>query len=289
MWKYTDKVIDFFNNPRNCGSMENADGIGQVGNLVCGDSMKLYIKMAKDGETIEDAKFQTFGCASAIASASALTVMIIGKKLSEAVTLTNQDIVAFLGGLPDEKEHCSVMGVEAFQAALEDMLKRRPDIKVPQFKKEDEGGRIVCRCFNVSESKIREVARSNGLTTVEQVTNYTKAGGACGKCKAEIQRILDSLNGTAAPGAATVEQPAKMTNLRKIALVQSVFEETIVPGLKADGGSAELVDIDGNNVYVRLTGKCAFCPSSMQTLKNWVEAQLREHVSPDINVVNAAQ
>ena len=107
MWKYTDKVIDFFNNPRNCGSMENADGIGQVGNLVCGDSMKLYIKMAKDGETIEDAKFQTFGCASAIASASALTVMIIGKKLSEAVTLTNQDIVAFLGGLPDEKEHCT--------------------------------------------------------------------------------------------------------------------------------------------------------------------------------------
>lgn len=289
MWQYTEKVMDHFNNPRNCGSIEDADGIGQVGNLVCGDSMKLYIKLASDKETIADAKFQTFGCASAIASASALTCMLIGKKLEDAVKFSNHDIVEYLGTLPEEKEHCSVMGVEALQAALADMAKRHPEIKLPIVPVLEDESRIVCRCFNVTEAKIRELVKSNHLTTVEQVTNYSKAGGACGTCKGEIQKILDEINGTDAQrGPADEAKPAcKLTNLQKIALIESTFENIIVPGLQADGGSAELVDVDGNDVYVKLTGKCAVCPSAVQTLKHWVEAKLREKVSASINVIDA--
>lgn len=288
MWQYTEKVMDYFNNPRNCGVIDDADGVGQVGNLVCGDSMKLYLKLADDKETIADAKFQTFGCASAIASASALTVMIIGKKLSEVANYTNHDIVDFLGGLPDEKEHCSVMGVEAFQAALADMAKRHPEIKMPIIIEPEDESRVICKCFNVTEAKIRELVKANHLTTVEQVTNYSKAGGACGRCKGEIQALLDEINGVSAHKAADDSKPAcRLTNLQKISLIKSTFENIIVPGLQADGGSAELIDVDGNDVYVKLTGKCASCPSAVMTLKHWVEAQLREKVAENLNVIDA--
>ena len=286
MWQYSEKVIDHFNHPRNCGVMENPDAIGNVGNLVCGDSMQLFLKIADDKKTIADAKFQTFGCASAIASASAMTCMLIGKTLEDAVKLTNQDIVDYLDGLPDEKEHCSVMGFEALQAALKDMAKRRPDIPLPVVIKTD-NSRIVCHCFQVTENKIRELAKEHHLKTVEEITNYSKAGGGCGRCKAEIQKILDEVNGVAPATEAKPATPAKLTNLQKITLIQQVFTEEIVPGLKADGGSAELVDIDGNDVYVRLAGHCATCPSAKQTLKHWVEAKLREKVMPNINVIQA--
>lgn len=285
MWEYTDKVMDYFNHPRNCGVIKDADGVAQVGNLVCGDSMKLFLKMASDKKTIADAKFQTFGCASAIASASALTVMIIGKTLDYAVQLTNSDIVSFLGGLPEEKEHCSVMGVEALQAALVDMAKRHPEIDVPVAPVAE--SRVICKCFNVTEDKIRKVVKQNHLTTVDQVTNYTKAGGACGHCKQDIQKLLDEINGTTGQDTATGRPVAKLTNLQKIALIKSVFENEIIPGLKADGGSAELVDVDGDKVYARLTGRCASCPSAKLTLKHWVEAKLREKVSPAISVQEA--
>lgn len=289
MWQYSDIVMDHFNNPRNCGTIEDADGIGQVGNLVCGDSMKLFIKLAEDKETIADAKFQTFGCASAIASASALTVMLIGKKLEDAVKFSNHDIVKFLGELPEAKEHCSVMGVEALQAALADMAKRHPEIKLPVIPETEDESPVICKCFNVTEAKIRELVKANHLTTLEQVTNYSKAGGACGKCKGDIQKILDDINGTAAQrGPADDSKPAcKLTNLQKIALIKSTFDNIIVPGLKADGGSAELVDVDGDKVYVKLTGKCAVCPSAVQTLKHWVEATLREKVQGSLTVFEA--
>ena len=103
MWNYTDKVMDYFLHPRNVGEIADADGVGEVGNIVCGDAMKLSVKMSPDGRTIADVKFQTFGCASAIASASALTEMLKGKTLEEARRLTNQDIADYLGELPEEK------------------------------------------------------------------------------------------------------------------------------------------------------------------------------------------
>ena len=287
MWNYTDKVMDYFLHPRNVGEIADADGVGEVGNIVCGDAMKLYVKMSPDGRTIADVKFQTFACASAIASASALTEMLKGKTLEEARRLTNQDIADYLGELPEEKMHCSVMGSEAFDAALKDLKAKHPEWEVPVPEEVEEGAeRIVCHCFSVTEGEIRKVIRENHLTTVEQVTHFTKAGGGCGGCRDDIQAILDDMNGQQARAEeTTAPAPSNLTNLQRIALIQSVMDTVIRPGLKADGGDVELIDIDGNDVKVRLKGKCAGCGAALQTLKHWVEAKLREKVSGGINVI----
>ncbi len=287
MWNYTEKVMDHFLNPRNVGEIQEADAVGEVGNIVCGDAMKLYIKLAPDQKTIEKVSFQTFGCASAIASASALTEILKGKTIEEAASLSNQDIADFLGELPEEKMHCSVMGMEAFQSAIEDLRKKHPEIELPKAMLQGEGeDRVVCQCFNVSERKIREVVLANNLTTVEQITHYCKAGGGCGGCIPDIEDILADILGKKKEAAAQESQmlPGNLTNLQRIRLIEKVFNEVIRPGLQADGGDAELVDIDGDKVQVRLKGRCAACHAAEQTLKLWVEAKLHEKVSPALMV-----
>ena len=119
---YSEKVMDHFRNPRNVGMIENADGIGEVGNAKCGDIMKIYLKIEND--TIVDVKFETFGCGSAIASSSMATELIKGKPVSEALTLTNKAVVEALDGLPAHKLHCSVLAEEAIKAALKDYYDR---------------------------------------------------------------------------------------------------------------------------------------------------------------------
>lgn len=188
MWNYSDKVMDHFMNPRNVGEVENPDGVGEVGNAACGDALKLTFKLDENGR-IADVKFKTFGCASAIASSSALTEMIKGMTLDEAAKVTNQDIVKVLGDLPEAKMHCSVMGMEALQAAIAD-FRGEPS---PFESNEDHEGRIVCKCFGVTDVKILKVARENNLHRAEEVTNYCKAGGACGSCLGDIQRLLDDM------------------------------------------------------------------------------------------------
>ena len=120
---YSEKVMDHFMNPRNVGVIENADGIGEVGNAKCGDIMKMYLKI--DDDIITDVKFETFGCASAIASSSMATELIKGKPVKDAMELTNKAVAEALDGLPDYKMHCSVLAEEAIQAALEDYRKRK--------------------------------------------------------------------------------------------------------------------------------------------------------------------
>ncbi len=188
MWDYNEKVYDYFRNPRNLGEIENADGTGQVGSIACGDVMRLTLKIEEETEKIVDAKFKTFGCASAIASASILTELVIGKTIKEAEKITNEDIVEALGGLPAAKMHCSVMGHDALVAALNDYR----GIEAPDKEEEDEGT-IVCRCFGITDAHITRVAKENNLTTVDEVTNYTKAGGACKSCHIKIQDILDAI------------------------------------------------------------------------------------------------
>ena len=187
MWDYTEKTLDQFRNPRNVGKIENPDGTATVGSLACGDALTFQFKLGEDGKIV-DAKFRTFGCASAIASSSALTEMVIGKTLEEAKQITNQQIADYLGGLPPQKMHCSVMGREALEAAIKNYeTGANTDRNL-----EDEK---LCMCFDVSENEVRRVITENGLTSVEEVTNFTKAGGGCGGCKDRIQAILDEING----------------------------------------------------------------------------------------------
>jgi len=188
MWNYTDKVMDHFMNPRNVGEIENPDGFGEVGNAACGDALRLTFKLDKDGR-IADVKFKTFGCASAIASSSALTELVKGMTLDEAKKVTNQDIVKLLGELPEAKMHCSVMGMEALQAAIA-QYRGEPN---PFENDREHEGKLVCKCFGVSDVKILKVAKENNLHKASEVTNYCKAGGACGACLGEIQRLLDDL------------------------------------------------------------------------------------------------
>jgi len=278
MWEYTETVRDHFLHPRNAGVLEDANVIGEAGSLACGDALKLMLKVDEKG-IIQDAKFQTFGCASAIASSSALTELIKGKSMEEASKLTNRQIAEYLGGLPKEKMHCSVMGEEA----LEDAVRHWKGL--PSKTKEEEG-KLVCKCFGVTDRQIIKVARENGLRTVEEVTNYIKAGGACGSCKDEIQSILDKLHSMEKP-LVEIQPVRRMTNVQRMQKVMSIINEDIAPRLALDGGSIELVDVDGKTVVVALRGACSGCNASQLTIKNVVEKILREQVEPDITVVEA--
>jgi len=273
MWEYTDKVREHFLNPRNVGEVENPDGVAEVGSIACGDALKLSFKL-DENKRIQDAKFKTFGCASAIASSSALTEMIKGMTLEEAMKVTNQDIAAFLGGLPDEKMHCSVMGKEALEKAIEN-YRGAPA--------EEKGAKIVCECFGVTDREIERAVRENNLSTVEDVTNYTKAGGGCGKCHDAIRQIIDQVRAEMRtepkPAAA-----ARMTNIQKIRKIEEILDREIRPSLRHDGGDIELIDVIGNRVIVAVRGACAVCKASESTLKQFVEVKLRELVSPDLTV-----
>jgi NifU-like protein len=281
MWEYTDKVRDHFLNPRNVGSLDDANAVGEVGSLACGDALKLYLKI-NDAGIIEDARFQTFGCASAIASSSVLTELLKGKSIEEAKALTNKDIADFLGGLPKEKMHCSVMGQEALEAALADYLGEKAPVHEPE-------GELVCKCFGVYEGQIRRAIRENSLKTVEEITDFTKAGGGCGECAERLKAILDEELGR--PVLVPLEVPVKkrLTNLERMKLVTKVMEEEIRPNLKKDGGDIELLDIDGKTVIVALRGACKGCPSSNVTLKDFVQKQLQDMVEADIVVKEAGK
>lgn len=277
MWDYSEKVMEHYRNPKNVGEIENPTVIGEAGSLICGDMLKLYLKI-NDNNIIEDAKFQTFGCGSAVASSSILTEMIIGKTIDEVKKITNKDIVDELGGLPPQKMHCSVMG----QEALEDALKKLDgnDDKENDITNEE---KIICQCFNISENLLRKEIRENNLNTVADVTNYLKAGGACGHCKNTIEGIL---NEELASKKELEEEVSKLNPTQKILKINNVIETSIVPLLQKDGGDIEFIDFNNENniVTVKLKGRCSACKNAVLTLKNLVETTLKEHVDKDIKV-----
>jgi NifU-like protein len=317
MWDYTDKVKDYFFNPKNAGVLSEANAVGEVGAIACGDALKLMLNVDPTTQIILDAKFQTFGCGSAIASSSALTELVIGKTLDEALKITNQDIADFLGGLPPEKMHCSVMGYEALQSAV-------ANFRGEVWKDDHEEGALVCKCFGVDEGLIERAIKMNKLTSVEQVTDYTKAGGGCLTCFDKLEEILSRANaelvaegilaeheayrvGAADPKklkekakAAKAQQApieisplepsspipppsAGLTNLQRIRLIEEVIEE-LRPYLRKDGGDCELVDVDGSNVLVNLSGACVGCQMSSVTISG-IQERLIAKLGTTVRVV----
>jgi len=278
MWEYTEKVKEHFFNPRNVGEIENPDGTGEVGSLACGDALKLTFKLDDKGR-IADAKFKTFGCASAIATSSVLTEIIKGMTIDEAAKVTNRDIADYLGGLPEQKMHCSVMGREALEAAIE-------NYRTGGRKKHELEGKVVCNCFGVTQDEIERVIKDNNLATVEEVTNYCKAGGGCGGCKGEIEKIIQRIMPTRAKeiSAKAPDKDRKLTNIQKMQLIQQTINEQIRPALRAHGGNIELIDLIGNKVIVAFRGMCAQCKMAEFTMKEVVEAKLKELVTEELFV-----
>jgi len=266
MWDYSETVKEHFYNPRNAGAVDEANATGDVGSLSCGDALRLTLKVDPETEIIQEAGFQTFGCGSAIASSSALTEMIKGMTIDEALKVSNQDIADYLEGLPPEKMHCSVMGREALQAAV-------ANYRGEEWKDDHEEGALVCKCFAVDEVLIEETIRANGLTTVEEVAHYTKAGGGCASCHEGIEEILGRVmaeagatfdpTAVAAPEVDTTPETlvagtSGMTMLKRIKRIETIIE-SIRPQLQADRGDIELVEVMGNTIYVNMTGACSGC------------------------------
>ena len=274
MWNYSEKVKDHFFNPRNARVVADANAVGDVGSLSCGDALRLMLRVDPQSETILEAGFQTFGCGSAIASSSALTELIIGRTLTEAGQITNQQIADYLDGLPPQKMHCSVMGQEALRAAIAHYRGETLD-------DEHEEGKLICKCFGVDEGQIRRAVLANGLTTLEDVINYTKAGGGCTACHEKIELALADILAQQPPAVAqaiTVKDPHWQD------VVDTISE--LRPHIQADGGDMSLVDFANHQVTVSLSGSCSGCMMTDMTLA-WLQQKLMERTGCYMEVVAA--
>ncbi|ADU72681.1 Fe-S cluster assembly protein NifU [Pantoea sp. At-9b] len=272
MWNYSEKVKDHFFNPRNARVVDEANAIGDVGSLSCGDALRLMLRVDPENETILEAGFQTFGCGSAIASSSALTELIIGRTLAEAEQVTNQQIADYLDGLPPQKMHCSVMGQEALHAAI-------ANYRGLSLDDDHEEGALICKCFGVDEGHIRRAVLSNGLTTLEEVINYTKAGGGCTSCHEKIELALAAILASAPEMTAPVS-PAKDPHWQDV--METITE--LRPHIQADGGDMSLVNVANHTVTVSLTGSCSGCMMTDMTLA-WLQQKLMERTGCYMEVV----
>lgn len=283
MWEYTGLVREHYMNPRNVGEIESPDGFGETGNIKCGDALRLTFKLDENGK-VADIKFKTFGCGSAIASSSMLTELCKGKTVEEMEQITDDDIADALGGLPDAKMHCSVMGHDALKLAIDYYRNGGKTVE------KEVTSRVVCTCFNVTEDDITQAVRQHGLVSVEQVTNYTKAGGGCKNCLKDIKEIIEQVHAQMDEehdhdhdhSSTEAVQDRELTTLEKIDLIRSVLNEEIRPALQRDGGDCEFVDIVGDTVKLRFMGACSGCAHSSVTSNEFIGKTLKEKVSKSL-------
>lgn len=311
-WQYSEKTKQLFMDAvhgrpgTHLGEIESPDGFGEHGSIVCGDALRFTFRVRRHPDdpvrdVITEARYLTFGCTSAIAASEALCAIIEkgGYTPIQALKVTNQDIVDYLEGLPAQKVHCSVMGAEALEAAVFNWAQKRGvDLRKlgVDLKMEDEAeGRIVCKCFSLSEPYIRRKIRELNLRTIPEITAAIKAGGACGSCHHAPGGLQDLLDETwsgkpaEAPGPADAppapERDGPPSGYAWIKRIESVVDRTLRPMLQADGGDLEIVDIKDTRVYCRLKGACAGCPGAATTLKLMVEQTLKDQVDDRIRVV----
>ena len=304
VWQYSDKTKILFMNAVNgnekshFGEIEDADGVGEHGSIACGDAMKFFFKVRRAENPVDDvivaAKYSTFGCTSAIASSEALCEIIEKGEYTpiEALKIRNEDIVKFLEGLPSQKIHCSVMGAEALEAAVADWAQKRgvdlEALGIQLESKQDEDSRLVCTCFNVTESELKRRIVELNLHTIDDVIGAIKAGGACGACQhapGGIQDLLDAQWGVQEDDALDNIQKMKLSPYQLSKRIETVLVEDVRPMLAADGGDVEIVDIKENLVYVELTGACASCPGASGTIQHVIEKTLRNKVDDALRVI----
>ena len=314
-WEYSEKTKELFMDAvhgkpgTHLGEIEDPDGFGEHGSIACGDALRFTFRVERHPEDplqdeITEARYLTFGCTSAIAASEALCRILEKDKFTPigALKVTNADLVDYLGGLPEQKIHCSVMGAEALQAAVFNWAQKRGvDLKklgVDIQPEEQEEGRLVCKCFGMTEPYIRRKITELGLKSIPEITNAIKAGGACMACHhapGGLQDILDDVWGADASGARAQAGDASQKALpaptpevspyqfsKKIELV---VEKQVRPMLQKDGGDLQIVDIKNTVVYCRLIGACASCIAADTTMKILVEQTLKDQVDERIRVI----
>ena len=315
-WNYSDKTTELFMNAvqgkpgTHMGEIENADGFGEHGSIACGDALRFTFRVERHPsdpkkDVIAEARYLTFGCTSAIAASEALCAILEEGTYTplDALEITNQDIVDYLGGLPRQKIHCSVMGAEALEAAVFNWAQKRgvdlADLGIDIRTEELEEGRLVCTCFGLTEPYILRKIEELELKTIPDITNAIKAGGACMSCHhapGGLQDLLDQVWGKQPtafkelpvlpmPRSPKQAPPQEMSPFKFAKKVEEVLDRSVRPQLATDGGDLEIVDIKDSLVYVRFTGACADCIGANRTLKMLVEKSLKDQVDERVRVV----
>jgi NifU-like protein len=321
-WEYSEKTKQLFMDAvhgkpgTHLGEIDDPDGVGEHGSIACGDAMRFTFRVRRHAtdptqDVITEARYLTFGCTSAIAASEALCTLIERGSFTpiQALRVQNHDIVAFLEGLPKQKIHCSVMGAEALESAVFNWAQKRgvdlARLGVDIHGDEKDEGRIVCKCFSLSEPYIRRKIKELNLHTIAEITNAIKAGGACMACHhvpGGLQDLLDEVWGKGPPPASPVvltqlsppgQGPAKLAKDGGAVLspyqfsrkIDKTMQEYVRPMLQQDGGDVEIVDVKETVVYCRLEGACRGCVHADQTLKMMVEQALKDMVDERIRVI----
>jgi NifU-like protein len=322
-WEYSEKTKQLFMDAvhgkpgTHLGEIEEPDGMGEHGSIACGDAMRFTFRVRRHAtdpaqDVITDARYLTFGCTSAIAASEALCTLIERGCFTpiQALKVSNQDIVDFLEGLPSQKIHCSVMGAEALEAAVFNWAQKRgvdlAKLGVDLHADEKEEGRILCKCFTLSEPYLRRKIKELALRTVPEIINAVKAGGACMSCHhipGGLQDLLDEIWGGAKrelkvltqirlpdtePVAARqpADGEARVSPYQFAKQVDKIMEEYVRPLLRRDGGDVEVVDIKDTLVFCKLTGHCEGCSGAGQTLRMIVEQTLKDMVDQRVRVID---
>jgi NifU-like protein len=308
--EYSQKVTDLMNNPRNMGEItqEQADEMGaklivaDFGAESCGDAVRLYWAVDPKTDIILESKFKSFGCGTAIASSDTMAELCKGKTVQEAVKITNIDVEMAMRdnpetpAVPPQKMHCSVMAYDVIKKAAAQYM----EVDMESFEEEI----IVCECARVSLSTLREVIRLNDLTTVEQITDYTKAGAFCKSCirpgghEAKDIYLVDLLEEYEKEKMAQIAEGmrmggpvdfAQMTVVQKLKAVDKVIDDNIRQMLIMDGGDMEILDIKENgahfDIYIRYLGACSGCASSSTGTLFAIESILKEKLDENIRVL----
>jgi len=317
-WEYSEKTKQLFMDAvhgkpgTHLGEIDDPDGIGEHGSIACGDAIRFTFRVKRHptdatGDVITEARYLTFGCTSAIAASEALCILIEQGKFTpiEALKVSNEDIVEFLQGLPKQKIHCSVMGAEALEAAVFNWAQRRGvnlrELGVDIHDDEMEEGRVVCKCFSLTEPYLRRKIKELNLRTITDVINAVKAGGACMSCHhapGGLQDLLDETWGQDrgegslpivtlgdVPDLQPERQSTGISPYQFAKQIEKAMEEHVRPALAQHSGEVEIVDIKDNLVYCRLQGACADCAAADQTLKLMIEQTLKERVDERIRVI----